>query len=323
MYGLLIHNGSACLQWRDWEGRKTLGVITKPIIRFRSSQGPVIENIEIEHPRLHWDASKSARVREWTTDHSWNVTKGQKSTTSTQVPEREKAEPIDPSTALRDDESHEKHNNYDDSSDTSSVFSESRHTEGPRSIDHSSTGLSRTTTRILERVQTTASTVTSTLRSRAARPAFTRPLTSQKTYADVLVDFDGKEDPYRPINWPYKKKATTTVLYGFTAKGAAFASSVYSAAVSEIAADVHQLTSIDLGHLLVSGQLWVRSARLGTFVWIVWVKAGCIDSVIHLCHVYIWRRSCEGRADIDDLSLLAGYLWQCACDEHGRCPLVC
>lgn len=163
----------------------------------------------------------------------------------------ETAVPTNSSSALRLQESHEKHHVHDDddndvdddSSDTSSVFSEGRHTEGPPSLRRNSVGspgiLSRTTSRNVERVQTTASTVLSTIRSRVPRAPFTHPLTHQKTSTDVLVDFDGPDDPYRPANWPFRKKAVTTVLYGFTAMGATFASSVYSSAVNEISEEFH------------------------------------------------------------------------------------
>ena len=48
------------------------------------------------------------------------------------------------------------------------------------------------------------------------RAVFDHPLSHVKTSADFLVDFDGPDDPYRPINWPFRKKVITTVLYGFT-----------------------------------------------------------------------------------------------------------
>ncbi|CAP93140.1 Pc16g04700 [Penicillium rubens Wisconsin 54-1255] len=48
---------------------------------------------------------------------------------------------------------------------------------------------------------------------------FHHPLTHTKTSPDVIVDFDGPDDPYRPLNWGFKKKAVTTVLYGLTTMG--------------------------------------------------------------------------------------------------------
>ena len=127
-------------------------------------------------------------------------------------------------------------------SDTSSVFSE-RHMEGPPSIrsnrSASQSALSRTTSRHLDRAATTASTALATIRSRAPRREFTHPLENTKTSKDVLVEFEGPDDPYRPLNWSFRKKAITTVLYGFTTMGATLASSIISPGVSQIAEDFH------------------------------------------------------------------------------------
>lgn len=66
------------------------------------------------------------------------------------------------------------------------------------------------------------------LTRRSTRGAgWTHPLSHVKTTNEVLVDFDGKDDPYRPLNWPLRKKITTTLLYGFTTMGSTWASSVY------------------------------------------------------------------------------------------------
>lgn len=108
--------------------------------------------------------------------------------------------------------------------------------EGPPNLRRAdSTGLSRKTSQRLERSQTAASTALSKVRSRVPRAPFTHPLANEKTNQDVIVDFEGPDDPYRPMNWTFKKKAITTVLYGFTTMGATFSSSVYSPAVSQVA----------------------------------------------------------------------------------------
>lgn len=66
-----------------------------------------------------------------------------------------------------------------------------------------------------------AQTVLSTIRSRepGQTARFTHPLSNTKTTEDVIVDFEGADDPYRPINWGFNKKAVTTVLYGLTTMG--------------------------------------------------------------------------------------------------------
>lgn len=66
-----------------------------------------------------------------------------------------------------------------------------------------------------------AQSVVSRIRSRdpGQTAKFTHPLTHTKTSPDVIVDFEGPDDPYRPLNWSFGKKATTTVLYGLTTMG--------------------------------------------------------------------------------------------------------
>ncbi|KAJ5799425.1 uncharacterized protein N7518_001493 [Penicillium psychrosexuale] len=63
---------------------------------------------------------------------------------------------------------------------------------------------------------------------------FTHPLSHTKTGPDVIVDFEGPDDPYRPLNWDFRKKAITTVLYGLTTMGATWASSIYSTGQGQI-----------------------------------------------------------------------------------------
>jgi hypothetical protein len=66
-----------------------------------------------------------------------------------------------------------------------------------------------------------AQSVVSRIRSRepGQTAKFMHPLSHTKTSPDVIVDFDGPDDPYRPLNWGFKKKAVTTVLYGLTTMG--------------------------------------------------------------------------------------------------------
>ena len=55
---------------------------------------------------------------------------------------------------------------------------------------------------------------------------FFHPLSHVKTTPENLVGFDGEDDPYRPLNWPFRKKVITTALYGLTTMGSTWASSV-------------------------------------------------------------------------------------------------
>ncbi|KAK7744677.1 hypothetical protein SLS53_003566 [Cytospora paraplurivora] len=82
-------------------------------------------------------------------------------------------------------------------------------------------------------------TVLSRIRSRPVVPQFTHPLSHQRTSEAELVDFDGPDDPYRPINWPTKKKVITVAIYAMVTMSATWASSAYSAGTNLVANEYH------------------------------------------------------------------------------------
>ncbi|KAK3904450.1 major facilitator superfamily domain-containing protein [Staphylotrichum tortipilum] len=84
--------------------------------------------------------------------------------------------------------------------------------------------LARRTTTLLSRIRS---------RPYPAAP-FTHPLSHIPTAPSVLVDFDGLDDPYKPINWPMKKKVVTTFLYGLVTMTATWASSCYAAGTAQV-----------------------------------------------------------------------------------------
>ncbi|MCJ1418743.1 hypothetical protein MMC32_005094 [Xylographa parallela] len=90
------------------------------------------------------------------------------------------------------------------------------------------------------------SRIQSITRRKTREGVFSHPLSHSKTGPDVLVSFEGPDDPYRPLNWPMRKKVITTVLYGFTTMGATFASSVYSPAVEVISEEYGVGTEVSL-----------------------------------------------------------------------------
>jgi hypothetical protein len=83
-------------------------------------------------------------------------------------------------------------------------------------------------------------------RRNTRRNFFTHPLAHVKTTDAEIVDFDGPNDPYHPLNWPFRKKVITTLLYGLTTMGATWASSVYSPAIQQIAGQYHVGTEVSL-----------------------------------------------------------------------------
>lgn len=100
-------------------------------------------------------------------------------------------------------------------------------------------GLSSSLSHPVSRTLTRRDTVLSRIRTRPTVAPFDHPLAHQPTAANVIVDFDGKNDPYRPINWPTKKKVITTALYGLCTMSATWASSSYSSGTSQVAHEFH------------------------------------------------------------------------------------
>ena len=106
-------------------------------------------------------------------------------------------------------------------------------------------------------------TVLSRIRTRPNVAPFSHPLAHQQTTADVLVDFDGDDDPYRPMNWPTKKKVTTTLMYGFTTMSATWASSAYSAGTRQIAAEFNVGNQV----AVLGTTLFLFGFGLGPLLW--------------------------------------------------------
>jgi hypothetical protein len=96
------------------------------------------------------------------------------------------------------------------------------------------------------------------------------PGPSSKSWADlpptgpeVIVDFDGEHDPHKPINWPFRKKVITTLLYGLTTLGASFASAVYSPCIKQ----VHQEFDVEVELARLGTSLLLFGFGLGPLLW--------------------------------------------------------
>lgn len=106
-------------------------------------------------------------------------------------------------------------------------------------------------------------TVLSRIRSRPAAREFTHPLVHQKTSEADLVDFDGPQDPYQPMNWPTDKKVTTTLLYGLVTMSATWASSAYSAGTSQVAEAFHVSSQV----AILGTTTFLLGFGLGPLLW--------------------------------------------------------
>lgn len=83
-------------------------------------------------------------------------------------------------------------------------------TESQSIHSNSSSAVEAPTTSSRPRVTRTQSLI----RRNTHRGRFTHPLSHVKTTDAEVVDFDGLDDLYRPVNWPFRKKVITTLLYG-------------------------------------------------------------------------------------------------------------
>lgn len=146
--------------------------------------------------------------------------------------------------------------------DSSNDFSEDDY-EGPKSLVGPDAARTISQSPTLERVRTSATSAISITRLRAPQQPFSHPLETAKTDIDVIVEFEGKDDPYRPMNWTFKKKILTTLLYGTTAMTATFASSVFSPAVEQVAREFN--VGVEVATLGISLQL--IGLGIGTLIW--------------------------------------------------------
>lgn len=86
----------------------------------------------------------------------------------------------------------------------------------------------------------------------------------EATPPGMLVDFAGKDDPYHPLNWPFRKKVITTFLYGLTTCWITFASAVYSAAIERIAEEFNTTAEVTASGV----SLIVFGFGIGSLIWV-------------------------------------------------------
>lgn len=114
----------------------------------------------------------------------------------------------------------------------------------------------------LDRTISRRDTILSRIRSRPV-PVFTHPLSHQRTTSADIVDFDGPDDPYRPINWPTHKKVSTTFLYGLVTMTATWASSAYSPGTDQVASQFGVSTEV----AILGTTLFLLGFGLGPMLW--------------------------------------------------------
>src|ERR1700760_616903 len=142
-------------------------------------------------------------------------------------------------------EEHEEHEEHEEQPRLSTSTNSSQvHDYWPSGPDYLQPSLSRPVSGRSSILNENAETVISRIRSRRPIAPFHHPLSKTKTNSDAIVTFDGPNDPYNPMNWTFRKKVITTMLYGFTTMASTWASSVYSAGIIQISQDFHVSTEV-------------------------------------------------------------------------------
>lgn len=81
---------------------------------------------------------------------------------------------------------------------------------------------------------------------------------------EFLVQFEGDDDPFCPLNWSFRKKGFTTMMYACCTFGPQFSSSIYGPCVDDIARLYKVSDEVStLGvSLFILGYVWVWSIYL-------------------------------------------------------------
>ncbi|KAF5545316.1 major facilitator superfamily transporter [Fusarium phyllophilum] len=87
--------------------------------------------------------------------------------------------------------------------------------------------------------------------------------TMDDQYPNHLVTFDGPDDPYNPMNWPFRKKFITTISYGLTTCWITLASAIFAAAIEPVSAEFN----VDTEASAAATSLLIFGFGLGPLVW--------------------------------------------------------
>lgn len=123
----------------------------------------------------------------------------------------------------------------------------------------------RTGTNLSQTLSRRSTAILSHIRSRptAFQQPFTHPLSHIPTTPSSLVDFDSPEDPYKPLNWPLRKKVHTTLLYGLVTMTATWASSCYAAGTAQVAAEFGVSNQVSI----LGTSLFLVGFGIGPLLW--------------------------------------------------------
>jgi hypothetical protein len=105
--------------------------------------------------------------------------------------------------------------------------------------------------------------IQSLTRKRTRDGRFNHSLAHSKTTEESIVDFNGPDDLYHPLNWPMRKKVVTTALYGLTTMGSTLASSIVSPFTDVVAQEYGVSRTVSL----LATSLLILGFGLGPICW--------------------------------------------------------
>ncbi|KIV95933.1 hypothetical protein, variant 1 [Exophiala mesophila] len=123
----------------------------------------------------------------------------------------------------------------------------------------------RTETHRLQHIQTVGASVKSRSETRPL-PEFGGgkpfpPLLPERE--EYVVEFDGKDDPLHPQNWPFKRKLIIGAILAFTCLCSTFTSSIFSASTITVAA----VFGVGVEVATLSTSLYVLGYAFGPLIW--------------------------------------------------------
>lgn len=154
-------------------------------------------------------------------------------------------------------------------------------------------------------------------------------------YPDHLVTFDGPDDSYNPMNWPFRKKFITTISYGLTTCWITLASAIFAAAIEPVSAEfnVNTETSAAATSLLVFGfglgpLVWGPLSELYGRKWLILIVSLYFSlqarlltdtALLHRCGIFVRYSYSKRYPNSSHHAFFLGSIWQRACYDYWRC----
>ncbi|KAE8382465.1 major facilitator superfamily domain-containing protein [Aspergillus bertholletiae] len=132
---------------------------------------------------------------------------------------------------------------------------------------------------------------------------------------DYVVEFDGKEDPLYPQNWPLKRKVYISAILAFTSICSTFDSAVFSASSKNVA----RVFGVGLEVSALSSSLYIMGYASGPLIWAPMseLKGRRLPIVFAMMGFGIFNIAVAVAKDLQTLMISRFF-----CGIFGSCPLA-